>query len=149
MSLKLRNMRKRLYYLSVIAILLILFTTSCKKSVENKIDGKWRKVNLVNASSDVFEDWEFSNGYFTIFEYSLNGSVVDTISYNTGEFTIKTKLFKRILSITKINNATNINYYNYVCDWTIDKLTKKYLTIVTSNYGGKPGGQEYREFIKN
>lgn len=142
-------MRKRLYYVSIIAILLIIFTTSCKKSVENKIDGKWRRINLVNASSDVFEDWEFSNGYFTVFQYSLNGSTVDTIDYNTGEYTIKAKLFKRILRITKVYNPSSTNYTNYICDWTIDKLTKKYLTIVTTNYGGKPGGQEYREYIKN
>jgi hypothetical protein len=142
-------MRKRLYYASVIAILLIIFTTSCKKSVENKIDGKWRRINVVNASADVFEDWEFSNGYFTVFQYSLNGSTIDTMDYNTGEYTIKTKLFKRILSITKVNKPTNTNYTNYICDWTIEKLTKKYLTIVTTTYGGIPGGQELREFIKN
>ena len=128
---------------------MMIFTTSCKKSVENKIDGKWRKINLVNASSDVFEDWEFSNGYLTIFEYSLNGSTVDTVSYNTGEYTIKSKLFKRTLSITKINNATNINFYNYIGDWKIEKLSDKYLTLVTSTFGGTPGGQEYREFSKN
>lgn len=130
--------------LLIILFLLFLFVTSCKKHVENKIDGKWKRVNVVNATSDTFEDWEFSDGYFDILSYSVNGTIIDTLCYTPGKYTIKMKLFKRILVLSNLYNSTCNPYASsYNGDWTIEKLTKKYLTFYRNN-----PGMEYREFTK-
>ena len=124
-------------------ILSLLFTVSCKKIAEDKITGKWRRVNVVNVSSDSFEDLIFADdGTFQILDYSLNGNFVDTIFRTDGEYKMKVRSFKKILSITKTHgNTTNVTVF--AGDWTIKKLTKKYLVFYK-----KDPGIDYWEFVK-
>ena len=88
-------MKKTFILLS--ASLVLLFIYSCKKHVENKIEGDWRQVNVINPNSDVYIDWTLSEGYFYIIQSYSDSLKIDTLAY--GQYIIKDKfpLFKRIL----------------------------------------------------
>ena len=124
---------RSLIFLVLFACIYILLP-SCKKIAENKIEGIWRRVNVVNVNADQFEDWSFTNGYIYILKTVGGISGYDTLSH--GEYTITTKLFKKYLTIS---NSTDVNM-NY--DWPIDKLTKNVLILY------KDEGQQYLEFYK-
>ncbi len=125
--------RKSLIILTLFACFTIIFS-SCKKSVENKIDGTWRKVNLENVNANVFEDWTFTGNYFYVLHTNGIGGY-DTIS--NGTYAIKMKLFKRYLSIETSTDNSIID------DWRIDKITKGQLVIYRQQ-----GGLEYYEFSR-
>jgi len=129
-NLKIIKMRKGSLSL-IVLIVSIVVVTSCKKSIENKLEGQWKRVNVVNVNSDIFEYWNFSGGYIYVLQSKVANSGYDTLSYGT--YTVKANLFKRYLSIET----------NSTIKWTIDKLTKKQLVLYRDN-----GGMEYREFTK-
>jgi len=125
-------------------ILNFLFIISCGKIAEDRIDkGTWRRVNVKNVNSDFFEDLKFSSdGTFQITYYTLNGSYIDTSKHTHGEYHIKIKNFKKILSITKTyGNNTDVSVLKG--DWHIMKLTGKYLVFYK-----KDPGIDYWEFVK-
>jgi hypothetical protein len=136
-------MNKKQLLLLFLILFIFLLASSCKKNVENKIDGTWKMVNTGRfylVSSDTIEHWEFKNG--NLIKYTtIGGAIVSNPPSFSGEYSIKIKVLKRILKISNTNSFND-------CDWTIEKLSKKYLTIYTTTYGGSPGGQEYREFTK-
>ena len=112
----------------VIFLLCVLLFSSCKKGIENKIDGVWRITNIANASSNEYDEWHIENGYFYVEHISANGSHSQT---SQGEYKIKDKIynFRRIFSVTKSTNN------NLIDDWRIKKLTNEYLTLRSSNGG--------------
>jgi len=133
-------MNKRLFLSIFFLSSLFFFTSSCKKTVENKIDGKWKKIDVANVNSDTYWQWEFSDGYLAMIECEINGNKIDTLQYLPGDYTIKRKdIFKRLLIITD-------SQYGYmVGEWQITKLTSKILTL----YRNGNGYQDYFEFEKN
>lgn len=133
-------MRKSQYFISSIFILLLFFT-SCKKNVENRIDGMWRKVNVINMNSDTFENWSFDGKYLFILRTIGGSQHYDTLGY--GGYTIKASPFRKQLIM---NDDFNILYYSMSPTWSIQKLTSKILTL----YRPYPGnaGSEYLEFTK-
>ena len=111
-------------YLILISSLIILITFfSCKKHIENKLEGDWRQVNVINPYSDVFVDWIFKDGNLNIIQTYADSTGIDTLAY--GQYIIKDKfpLFKRILSITQCTNPA------YIGDWKILKLNHSALEI--------------------
>lgn len=125
-------------------LLIILFSlifflpiSSCKKSIENKIEGTWRRVNIADINSSEFDEWRFNSGYIYVVHYKATSAYMDTLSYSYGEYVVKNVFFKRILSITKSTDA------DLVGNWRIDKLNRKYLNI----YPDK-AYLEYLEFTK-
>jgi hypothetical protein len=127
-------MRKSLLLISTTFILLAFFT-SCKKNVEDRIDGMWRRVNVVNTAADQFEDWSFDNGYIYILRTKAGNPTYDTLGY--GDYTIKANPIRKKLCINHFSDS-------YMIDkWTIQKLTAKVLVL----YRQDPG-EEYREFTK-
>jgi len=117
-------------------IILILFVSSCKKIIEDKIDGRWRRVNVNNVTSDTFEEWQLNNGSLYVDSIYVNGLYTNTISY--GEYVIKSKFFKRFFSVTKTSNNSVVSFG----DWKIEKLTKQHLIIY------RPESGLYIEFEK-
>ena len=124
-------------------ILNFLFIISCGKIAEDKIEGNWRRVNVENVNSDSFEELKFlSDGTFNLYQYTIDGNIVDTSYRAYGKYHIKIKNFRRILSITEtIGNTTDITVFKG--DWHIMKLTGKYLVFYK-----KDPGIDYWEFVK-
>jgi hypothetical protein len=126
-------------YLILISSLIILITFfSCKKHIENKLEGDWREQNLVNVYSDTLIDWNFKDGSFNIIQTYRDSVVLDTLA--SGNYVIKDKfpLFRRILSITTCTDPT------YKGDWRIMKLSSSFLTIALQT-----NDLNYYEFTKN
>jgi hypothetical protein len=132
-------MKKILNIVSSI-IILIFFFVSCKKNVEDRIDGMWRRVNVIHFYSDTFEDWSFDGKYLYILRTIAGSQSYDTLGY--GGYTIKASPFRKQLTMTDFT----IPYYSMSPTWSIEKLTHKYLTL----YRPYPGnaGSEYLEFTK-
>jgi len=103
--------------------------------VEDRIDGMWRRVNVVNATADQFEDWSFDGGYLYILRTKAGNPAYDTLAY--GDYTIKANPIRKKLCINHFTDA-------YMIDkWSIQKLTSKVLVLYRQK-----GGVEYREFEK-
>jgi hypothetical protein len=113
-------MKGRPLLIILFSAVIFLSVSSCKKSIENKIKGTWKKVDATN--SDEFDIWRFDDWYIYFVHYKATGSHIDTLSYSYGEYAIKTTHFKRILSITKSTGSI-------VGDWRINKLNKTNLNI--------------------
>ena len=128
--------------LNIIAALLILssFFISCTKNVEDRIDGTWRRVNVIHFYSDTFQDWSFDGKYLYILRTIAGSQSYDTLGY--GGYTIKASPFKKELTL----NDFTIPYYSMQPKWSIEKLTSKILTL-NRPYPGN-AGSEYLEFTK-
>jgi hypothetical protein len=129
-------------FLNIIAALVILssFFISCKKNVENRIEGTWRKVNVIHMYSDTFEDWSFDGKYLYILRTIGGSQSYDTLGY--GGYTIKASPFRKQLFMDDFT----IPYYSMQPKWSIEKLTSKILTL-NRPYPGN-AGSEYLEFTK-
>jgi hypothetical protein len=124
---------KKIYLLFVLLFSFIIITlSSCNKSVENKIEGTWQRINVIHANSTEFEYWTFSGGYLYVTQTGTLGS--DTLSY--GNYNVDAGLFKKHLIISGSTNTTINN------EWVIDKLTSKTLVLDRNE------GQAYIEFTK-
>lgn len=111
----------------------IIFS-SCKKSLENKIEGLWTRVNVVNVNSSIFQVWNFDGGYLYVLQ-TKSGGGYDTLSHAT--YAVWTGVFTKHVSIEGSTDNSLID------EWTIDKLTNKKLVIFKKN-----GGLDYFEFTK-
>lgn len=118
---------------------LILFVSffyfSCETSVESKIDGTWRMVNVSDMSSDKIREWTLLSGYIYMTETQTGSSSHDTLCH--GVYNIKIKRLKRYLCLSDCSNS----YYNG--DYRINKLNNKYLVIAGDVMTG-----QYFEFTK-
>jgi len=103
----------------------VLFTFfSCKKHVENRIEGDWRETNVINPNSTELIDWKISGGNFDIIQsFTDNTNIFQQAS---GKYVIKVKPFKKIFSVTSCTDAS------YKADWEITKLTNKFLSIAVA-----------------
>ncbi len=128
-------MKNRPLLIILFSVILLLSVSSCKKNIEDKINGTWIKANVEDIDSGEFDKWRFDDGYIYIVHYKATGSHIDTISYSFGEYVIKITHFKRILSVTKSSGSI-------VGDWRIDKLNKKNLIIYRNVI------DDYLEFTK-
>lgn len=129
-------MRKLLLLLFAPLILISFF--SCKKHVEKKLEGDWRKVNVVNVSQDTLIDWIFdTDGSFSIVKTIQSSGNITILEY--GKYTVKDKLplFRRILDITSCSDP------NLEGNWRIMKLSSKYMEITIQK-----GDMIYYEFTR-
>jgi len=129
-------MKSRQLLIILFCIAFLLSASSCKKITENKIQGKWRLSNVSNSAADRFQEWEFTDGTFSIDSVYVNGSTIGKVS--SGEYIIKVKSSKRILTIVSTTNQFVIS----VGDWRIDKLTKNNLSFFQDD------NRQYKEFSK-
>lgn len=114
--------------LVVIVLFLAVSTISCKKTVEDKIDGYWRVIDVTNVNSDEVEEWNFTEQYIYFLRSHVNTSGTDTLGWCT--FKIKASPFRKKLIIE------NSTYQPYQAEWVIDKLNSKVLVLLTDELGG-------------
>lgn len=117
-------------YKSILIIVLFIAVTaiSCKKTVEDKIDGYWRVVNVININADEVEEWNFTEHYIYFLKSHVNTSGTDTLGFCN--FSIKASPFRKKLVIT------NSTYKPYEAEWVIDKLNSKVMILITDELGG-------------
>ena len=133
-------MKIKQLFILCLSLLSILVIFSCnkdiKKNSETSIEGSWTKTNVENINSDVIIEWHIENGKIYVLQYlHSNFDSIDTLYH--GYYAIKIKNFKKILNIFESTNNYEIG------EWTINKLTSKYLFIYRQQ-----GGLEYMEFSK-
>jgi hypothetical protein len=113
-------------FVGLLLLSLIVFTfSSCKKHVENKIEGDWRETNVINPYSDELIDWKISGGNFDIIQSFTDNTNIFQLA--SGTYVIKIKPFKKIFSVTSCTDSVH-----YKADWKITKLTNKFLSISIS-----------------
>jgi len=112
---------KKIQFLIILSIT-VFFLSSCKKSIENQIDGAWKLSNIDSAGTNEFEEWYFNKGNFSVVLVKNDGS---HIQRSVGEYIIiyKLKNLRRVLSVTKSTNSALVD------DWKITKLTANFLTL--------------------
>jgi hypothetical protein len=133
--MKLRGMRRVFIITCVLSAVAVLYFSCSESSVENKIDGTWRKVNVENVSSDIYQDWTLLDNYIYILQQTAGSATYDTI--NHGKYSIKIKRFSKYLELSESSVST------WDGEWHIDKLDSKYLVLERNDYG-----LEYYEFVK-
>ncbi len=105
-----------------------------------RILGTWSRVNVIDLSSQEFEEWRFDvddvlliNGYSKTYP--------DSLMYSwEGRYQVKVNLTNRFIDISGFNGG--LDYMND--RWDIVKSNNNILIIVS----GKQGGLVIREFTK-
>lgn len=125
---------------SIVIICISVFVFSCKKSVEDKIDGTWRMINVGNLTSDDYVEWELNNGYIYMLQTQSGNPTLDTMDHGT--YSIKIKRFTRFLRLADFDTVVNTTW-SWNGDFKITKLNSKYLVIEKDQ-----DLLEYYEFVK-
>lgn len=113
---------KRVYLYLAVVITVSVFYFSCESSVENKIDGTWRMINMGNLNPDEYVEWTLMGGYIYMMQTQSGSSTLDTLNY--GNYNIKIKRFSRFLCLTECSKDT------WNGDYKITKLNSKYMVLV-------------------
>lgn len=120
-------------------IILIAVFSSCKKSTESKLIGKWKWVNVYDTKDTlVVEDWEFKSNGDLIIKHRDPGLGVDSIE------TWNSKFYMESYRKFTISGMENEHLPQYNATWEIVKLKKDILMIVND----KAQGLYFREFYK-
>lgn len=123
---------RKLRSLLFVGFLSLLFLSiGCKKSVDNKLIGKWNVVNVDNFYGSYLEQWEFTKEQKIIIY--ATGSPNDT-----GQYITNVRLGKRYVELADCNSATHNQ------KWRIMRLNKKdmHLIIETDH------GLTFKEFTR-
>lgn len=71
----------------IVLVLLTSIITSCTKSKESKLEGKWRKIDVTNVDAvKPISVWEFSSGTLTI--YTIPVGQTDLVEVSTANYTL-------------------------------------------------------------
>jgi hypothetical protein len=119
----------------IVIVIVSLFYFSCQKTVEDKIDGTWRMINIGNFPADEYREWTLIGGYYYMLKTQPGNPNYDTIAF--GNYNIKIKRLSRYLILSETNQG------NWDGEWKIDKLNDKYFVVERHEYG-----LEYYEFVK-
>ena len=127
------------YYIKHLSVLLILFIIAggcSKKRKENKIQGTWEMVDVVDPP-DNKEQWVFEKPE-NLHRIRLTDSLPPE-GIDTGLYSIQVKGFKKFLNISGLTGSFGLNG-----KWEIIKLDKEIMIIVFH----EEAGLLQREFIK-
>lgn len=120
---------KKLLYLIIPVLSIVLFTTSCEEENAQNLIGEWE---LVSKPDQNFEyKWKFTNSQIIIsatdnqvpYDGSFDTCVVGNYVMKNGVLTIAAELIY-------------CNYSLYVGDWDIEKLDNSFLTIRQESNNG-------------
>jgi len=126
-------------YVPVLLILLIVLGGCIKKKKEKKIEGIWEMVDLVDPPNNK-EQWVFEKPG-TLRRIRLTDSLPPAV-LDTGEYSIKIKLFKTFINISGLLDFYGSPGLNG--KWEVVKLNKKIMILVYV----EGTGLLQREFIK-
>ena len=145
-------------YSFLLLILLSLALTSCRKSIEKKIKGDWKRVIVEDMNSTIIEKWKFDdNGYLFLYRRAapLNGWYTDV--NDTCHYIINARLRRDYINI----DYGPLDLKDYSGIWEIIFLRKTTMMIVKRpDYAGlfsaghrevntdRQGGIMFREFTK-
>lgn len=128
---------KRFNIYIVVFIIASVFYFSCESSVENKITGTWKMINVSNLNSDEYIEWTLTDGYIYMLHIQVGSSTFDTIL--NGSYNIKIKRLSRYLCLSECSTSQ----WSWDGDYKITKLNSKYLILVRDQ-----DYLEYYEFVK-
>jgi hypothetical protein len=117
--------------------LVIIFFNSCTSKYEERLDGIWEWVDVVNINAEMTEEWHFIELELTIVRYNKSNPD-STWVYERGTYFLEWNFFGTYINI----EGTSINSYN--TRWDVIKLSNTDL-IITNDIDG---GILYKEFIK-
>ena len=120
-----------------LGIAILLLSGGCTKKYEDRLEGVWDWVDVVDINSEMTEEWHFIDYDFAIIRY-LNGNPDSTWVWERGSFFLNWSLFGKTLEI----DGTSVRSYN--TEWDIIKLTDDFL-IISNDIDG---GILYKEYIK-
>ncbi len=127
------SIKKSIFILFALLILL----GGCTKKYEERLEGKWEWVDVVDINSTMVEEWHFIDFNFTIIRYERSNPE-DSWIYEQGTFFLDWGVFGTYLNI----EGTSIDSYN--TEWDVIKLSNDEL-IISNDIDG---GIMYKEFIK-
>jgi hypothetical protein len=132
-------MKKLLKYSGLVILISgLIFLFACSKSsTENKINGKWKVINIANVNDTLnTETWEFvSDGKLKI--WTVTNGQSDSLPECVLKFVVKS--YKKLIVQPGDSGATS----SYCHDWEILKLKKDVLIL---DY--RSGGLLEKEFVK-
>lgn len=116
-------MKRVLLYIAALFLIAILYISCTESSVENKIDGNWKLIDMSNVnSSDSYTEWTILSGYIYMKSIQPGSTAYDTL--NNGIYNIKIKRLSRYLCLSECSD------YHWDGDYKITKLNSKYLVLV-------------------
>lgn len=114
--------------LSVLIIFLFSISFfSCKKVVEDKIEGQWKMINLEDPSVTK-EEWHFAGHNI----YFLNGQTKDTLG--SCSYVVKTSPFRKKVLVSNMDYPQT--QYQILTEFVIRKLNSKCLILINDEQGG-------------
>lgn len=99
----------------ILFVPLVLFSTGCKKSKENKLIGEWLLLPKTAADREDTIVYRFEANQ-VLYRY------VDGVCVDTGDYTVKAEFLEYYVVIRNLNKYDDANYY-------IEKLKKNILIL--------------------
>ncbi len=120
-----------------IGFMCLFLFSSCTDKYEERLEGTWEWVDVVNINNDFTEEWHFYDYDLTILRY-LNANPDSTWVVESGTYYVEWGIFGKYIHI----DETELRSYN--TKWDI--ITLKDDQLIISN--DIDGGVLYKEFIK-
>ncbi len=134
----LRVLSKSTFLLLAGGLTVAIMLGGCSKSLfEERIEGLWSFVNVVDINPAKGELWEMQNNNLNIYQYN-KATPENRWLVQQGKYVIVRRGTKLFLSLA------NLNYSTYNTSWEIFKLNNRELIISME----VPGGIFYKEFVK-
>jgi hypothetical protein len=122
-----------------ISLMFIVFIGGCSKNKYSKLEGIWNKVNVVDSSGIVREQWSFSSDRKLVI--SIRNNANEFAPYDNGTYEITAKIDKTEMLLSGFFN--NVHYNG---TWQVMDLSKETLFMVMPGDGGR--GLNTIEFTK-
>lgn len=127
----------------LLALVAVVFV-ACKKQVETKIEGDWKRVIVADAGADAQEAiWHFKGGKLNIENLS------DSTASDDGTYTVVSKNTRNYVRIAGMNSSASGAELNG--DWNVVEYKKDILIIAkpdVSHETGQDIGTLVREFTR-
>lgn len=105
---------------------------SCKKQVENQVEGKWQKESFIGSVDADSATWTFTNGVLYI------NNTTNPFLSDTGKYIVVEKNLKNYIRVDQLNEP--LGYQPLNGDWKVIQYRKDRLTLAKPDR--KPGTEE-------
>ncbi|MCG3167621.1 MAG: hypothetical protein POELPBGB_03415 [Bacteroidia bacterium] len=126
-------MKKLVYSVGLLSIVLAFTLSSCTQDTINKLQGEWTMIPVYDVNDTMVETWEFTNDNRIIVRR-------DGTEITHGEYSVEAKFLETRLITTGMTDVNNYNFYD--AEWWIVDLKRNTMMIVND----KDGGLYTREF---
>lgn len=125
-------MTKKYFFIAFFSFLIAISFWSCKKILYNKLQGKWRYINVVDLShNEEYQEWEFKEDSLIVTDYYTKDGELRAKTSEKTTFEIIYVKRHRLISLSDTLDALRPNY-----QFRVVRLDARAMVFVDGTEGG-------------